>query len=261
MKKKVVVAMSGGVDSSVTAALLKEEGYDVIGATMQLYPEDERSKEAKKIANKLKIPHCTFDFQETFEKRVIADFCKEYQEGKTPNPCIRCNKYIKFGVFLKKAKELGADYIASGHYARIEYNKEKGRWLIKRSADKRKDQSYLLYTLNQRQSRQTLMPLGNFKKEEVRRKARSLCLPVADREESQEICFIPDNDYGKFVQKHFPDSAKPGPILNNKGEVVGEHKGIIFYTIGQRKGIGIASKKPLYVTAINAGTGKDLRPL
>ena len=251
MKKKVIVAMSGGVDSSVTAALLKEQGYEVIGVTMQLYSGDKRLKEGKRVANKLKIPHYIFNFQEIFEKEVIYNFCKEYRKGRTPNPCIRCNKYVKFGVFLKKAKELGGDYIATGHYAKIEDGKEKKRWFIKRALDKRKDQSYLLYILNQKQLRQTLMPLGNLKKEEVRRKARSLGLPVADRKESQEICFILDNDYGKFIQRCFPQPIGPGPILNNKGKIIGKHKGIIFYTIGQRKGIGITSKGPLYVTAIN----------
>lgn len=259
--KRVVVAMSGGVDSSVTAALLKDKGFEVIGITMQIW---ERSKDwggccgigsiedAKRVAYKLEIPHYVLNFSDIFKEKVIANFCEEYKEGRTPNPCIRCNKYIKFGTLLKKAKELSADYIATGHYARIELDNQRKRYLLRKGIDSQKDQSYVLYVMNQKQLEQTLMPLGNFTKDQVRRIAREKDLPVADKQESQEICFIPDNHYGEFLKGCIPQRAhQPGPIVNKEGEIIGEHQGIIFYTIGQRKGIGIAEREPLYVTSID----------
>ncbi len=269
--KRVVVAMSGGVDSSVTAALLKDMNFKIIGITMQIW---ERSKDwngccgldsvedAKQVANKLNIPHYVLNLRDIFKEKVISNFCEEYKEGRTPNPCIRCNQYIKFDILFNKAKQLGADYIATGHYARIENTenreqrtdcreKDNPRYVLKKGIDNRKDQSYVLYTMTQEQLKHTLMPLGNFTKEEIRQIAREKGLAVANKPESQEICFIPDNNYGEFVKKYINNSIKPGFILNKEGKVIGEHKGIIFYTIGQRKGIGIADKEPLYVIEID----------
>jgi len=265
MKERVLVAMSGGVDSSVTAALLKDEGYEVIGVTMQVLPKDEISQverdnvccgleaieDAKKVANKLKIPHYVLNFRDIFNDIVISNFCEEYRKGRTPNPCIRCNRYIKFGALLKKANELDADYMATGHYARIEYDNQKKRYLLKKGVDLSKDQSYFLYVMTQEQLKQTLMPVGKLTKERVRAIAEEKCLPIASKPESQEICFIPNNDYREFLKKNIPEIAEPGHIMNREGEVIGEHQGIVSYTIGQRKGIGLTSKNPLYVTAID----------
>ena len=270
--------MSGGVDSSVTAALLKREGYEVIGATMQIWPSKKQAEEAerfggccglaavedaKRVASELNIPHYVVNFREVFEKKVIANFCSEYKEGRTPNPCIRCNQYIKFGVLLKKAKELDAEYIATGHYARIGYacppklkehrrNKKRERYFLKKGIDPKKDQSYVLYVMTQEQLKHTLMPLGTLTKEKVREIARELNLPVANKPESQEICFIPDADYRRFLKTQISaDKLKKGLIVDKKGKVVGRHKGIVFYTIGQRRGLGITSSNPLYVIAID----------
>lgn len=281
MKKRIVVAMSGGVDSSVTAALLKREGYEVIGVTMQIWPssllidKDEANEvrrpklakeaerfggccglsaveDAKRVAERLNIPHYVLNLREVFEKEVIADFCSEYKEGRTPNPCIRCNQYIKFGVLLKKAKELDADYIATGHYARIECNEKRKKYFLRKGIDPKKDQSYVLYVMTQEQLKHTLMPLGTLTKEKVREIARELNLPVASKPESQEICFIPDTDYHGFLRARIgTDSLKEGLIVNKKGKVLGRHRGIVFYTIGQRRGLRIAAGKPLYVIAID----------
>jgi tRNA-uridine 2-sulfurtransferase len=258
--KRVVVAMSGGVDSSVTAALLKDKGFEVIGLTMQLM---ERSldwggccglsniEDAKRVAHSLKIPHYVLNFRDIFQKKVIADFCREYQRGRTPNPCIRCNKYIKFDRLLDKAKQLEADYLATGHYARIEFDNRTKKYILRKGIDARKDQSYVLYAMKQKQLKNTLMPLGGMTKQEVRKIARDKKLPVADKAESQEICFIPDNDYGNFISRYSRKKIQPGPIINKNGQVIGKHKGVIFYTIGQRKGLRIAAKNPLYVVAID----------
>lgn len=251
MSKKVVVAMSGGVDSSVTAALLKERGFEVIGVTMKVQDNSSAISSAKKVADRLGILHRVIDLEKIFKDTVITYFCKEYSEGRTPNPCIKCNKYIKFGALLDGAKEMGARFIATGHYARVEYDEERKRYIIKKGIDSRKDQSYMLYTLTQEQLKHILMPLGEFTKEQTREKARALSLPAADREESQEICFIPDNNYVEFLRNYIPETFKPGPILNKEGKILGEHKGILSYTIGQREGLGIAYKEPLYVIGID----------
>ena len=257
--------MSGGVDSSVAAAILKEEGYQVIGVTMQIWPSDKQAYEvdrfggccrldaiedAKGVAHKLGIPHYVMNFRDIFSQKVIADFCREYSLGRTPNPCIRCNQYIKFDALLKKAEELDADFVATGHHARIEQSAASGRYLLKKGSDQRKDQSYFLYTLTQQQLEYTLLPIGNFTKERVREIARELAIPVAAKPESQELCFIPDDDYSKFIKECIPQAVKPGPILDRQGGTLGEHQGILFYTIGQRKGLGLSTKEPLYVTTI-----------
>ncbi len=254
---KVVVAMSGGVDSSVTAALLKQDGYQVIGATMQIWPPnelgDEADKfggccgfdavsEAKSVAHTLGIPHYVMNFRNEFAQKVIANFCREYSLGRTPNPCIRCNEHIKFDALLNRAKELGADFIATGHYTRIEYDEVNDRYLLKKGVDRGKDQSYVLYIMSQNQLKHTLMPLGVFTKEKVRQIARELGLSVADTAESQEICFIPDGNYSSFLKEYMPDVAKPGPILDREGNTLGEHRGILFYTIGSAQGSGYISR-------------------
>lgn len=263
---KVLVAMSGGVDSSVSAALLKEEGYQVIGATMQIWPSNKLAGEAdrfggccgldavldaKKVAHRLGIPHYVMDFKDLFERKVIYDFCREYSMGRTPNPCIRCNKHIKFDALLSRARELEAGYVATGHYARIERDGVSGRYLLRKGVDRGKDQSYVLYMMSQDQLKHALMPLGSFTKERVRQMAQELGLPLANKSESQEICFIPDGDYTGFIKEYIPLGAKPGPILDRGGNTLGEHQGILSYTIGQRKGLGISATEPLYVVAID----------
>lgn len=253
--------MSGGVDSSVVAALLKIKGFDVIGVTMNVLPSElnrefgeccslSSVEDARKVAKALKIPHYVLNLKDLFKKKVINNFYSEYMSGKTPNPCIRCNQYIKFNVLLNKVRGLKGDFLATGHYARVEYNKKRKRFLLKKGKDKNKDQSYVLYTLTQEQLKHVLFPLGNYNKSKVREIARKMKLSVADKEESQEICFVENNDYAQFLREHFKAGITPGNIINKEGEVLGRHKGIINYTIGQRKGLGISAKKPLYVTDI-----------
>ena len=260
--------MSGGVDSSVTAALLKQDGYQVIGATMQIWPSNNLAEEAhkfggccsldavseaKSVAHRIGIPHYVMNFRNEFAQKVLANFCQEYSLGRTPNPCIRCNEHIKFDALLNRAKELDADFIATGHYARIEHDEANNRYLLKKGVDHRKDQSYVLYMMSQDQLKHALMPLGVFTKEKVRQIAGDLKLSVADKAESQDICFIPDGNYFRFIREYLPEGAKPGPILDREGNTLGEHRGILFYTIGQRKGLGISAEKPLYVVAIDRG--------
>ncbi|MFH1046232.1 MAG: tRNA 2-thiouridine(34) synthase MnmA [Candidatus Omnitrophota bacterium] len=257
-KKRVIVAMSGGVDSSVAAALLKDQGYDVVGVTMQIWQPDASGsccglsgiEDARRVARLLKIPHYVLNFKQVFQEKIISPFCAEYSRGRTPNPCVRCNQYIKFDALLKRARQLDADYVATGHYARVQLNQRSKRFVLKKGRDSHKDQSYFLYALSQAQLRRILMPLGELTKQQVRGIAKKKGLPVADKPGSQEICFIPDNDYGRFLRQHSPKTVQPGPIVNREGQVIGRHQGIAFYTIGQRKGIGIAYKEPLYVAAI-----------
>jgi len=261
--------MSGGVDSSVAAALLKEQGYDVIGVTMKLFslPKDycrsenlrsccgwKATEDAHRVAISLGISHYVVDFRDQFDKSVIKNFCGEYSKGRTPNPCIRCNQYIKFDFLMKKLKAFEADYLATGHHARVEYDTRSERYFLKKGKDKKKDQSYFLYPLTQKQLSRILMPIGNFTKEEVREKAQKLGLSVAQRHESQEICFIPDNDYVRFLRQRIPSAFRPGPIVDRENRVLGKHEGIAHFTIGQRKGMGIAASQPLYVLSMQSDT-------
>jgi len=253
---KIGVAMSGGVDSSVTAALLKNAGHEVIGLTMLVVPLDEIENNhiptiAQQVAQTLDIPHHIIDLRGVFAECIISEFCKQYSLGRTPNPCVQCNRHIKFGVLYVKARELGADVLATGHYAQIERRESDGRYLLKKGIDHQRDQSYFLYALTQEQLSRTLFPLGTLTKDKVKQIAAEVKLPVASRE-SREICFIPDNDYISFLRKHTALGTVPGMIKDKQGNVLGEHNGIINYTIGQRKRLGIAAQKPLYVVALDA---------
>ncbi len=265
--KRVLVAMSGGVDSSVTAALLKEQGYEVIGVTFHLWGENKdlrnlRSccglasvEDACRVAHKIEIPHLVVNMVDFFTQTVVANFINEYARGRTPNPCIRCNEFVKFGIFLKVAEKLGADFVATGHYARI-VKGDDGLYHLLKAVDREKDQSYVLYVLNQSIMAKILLPLGNYTKPQVREIAKRLGLPVHDKPESQEICFVDTGDYRDFLKKMKPDLIKPGPIVTEDGKVIGTHMGVAFYTIGQRHGLGISnpSGEPLYVVKIDAET-------
>ena len=259
-----MVAMSGGVDSSLAAALLLEQGYDVVGVTMRLSDEnrdavpDDRSccslssvDDARRVADVLAIPHYVMDFTASFERSVIDYFLDEYLRGRTPNPCIACNRHIKFEGLLDKARELGASHVATGHYARIDRD-EAGTYRLHKGLDLEKDQSYVLYHLNQRTLAQVLLPLGSFSKSETRRMAEEYHLPVAHKAESQEICFVPHDDYKAYLRAKRPECARGGDIVDRTGNVRGRHEGVAFYTIGQRRGLGIAAPQPLYVTALDA---------
>jgi len=261
--------MSGGVDSSVAAGLLKEAGHEVIGVTMNLFSlppevcpsEDLRSccgrkatEDAHEAACRLGIDHLVVDFRSEFEGRVIADFCRGYGRGRTPNPCVRCNEHIKFGLLLERAKRLGADFIATGHYARIKYDTGSGRYLLKKGKDRAKDQSYFLYPLSQAQLSRILFPVGGYTKSEVRRLAKKWGLPAAAKPESQEICFVPRGRYPDFLRGRVPETLRPGPIMDRSGRILGEHNGIAHFTIGQRRGMGIAGPQPIYVVAIDAAS-------
>lgn len=260
---KVAVAMSGGVDSSVAAALLKEKGYEVIGVTMKVWDgetlpangtrhacygpgEEEDLEDARKVAQVLGIPLNIFNLRQEYKIEVLDYFCHEYLSGRTPNPCIRCNRRVKFDALLEKARDTGIefDYFATGHYARVEHDESRSRYLLKKAKDMAKDQSYFLFALSQEQLSNSLFPLGNHTKEEVRKMAWDLELGIDDKSESQDFFA---GDYSSLLGK----VARPGPILNKEGEILGEHRGIPFYTIGQRKGLAISSKEPLYVTAID----------
>lgn len=256
--------MSGGVDSSVAAALLLEQGYEIIGVTMQIWEagitevEGEHVgccsltavEDARRVASQLGIPYYVMNFRDIFEEKVIKYFTAEYLRGRTPNPCIACNRYVKFEALLDKAVGLGADYIATGHYARLEYSAAHGRYTVRHAYDQKKDQTYVLYGLTQQQLARTLMPLGEYSKLQVRKMAGDLGLSVAAKAESQEICFVLDDNYRNFLRGKSSD-IQPGPFLNMKGEVIGRHQGIPFYTIGQRRGLGLAGGQRLYVVNID----------
>ncbi|MGI6128565.1 MAG: tRNA 2-thiouridine(34) synthase MnmA [bacterium] len=265
-RQRVVAAMSGGVDSAVAAALLKQQGYDVIGVTMQIWPKSKEDPlqekpggccslgavdDARAVAYKLNIPYYVLNMQQQFEQEVVQYFCREYARGRTPNPCIVCNTKLKFKSLLEKALVLGADYVATGHYARIKYSYKKKRYVLQEAVDKHKDQSYALYDLNQYQLAHTLFPLGELTKEETRSIAAELGLTVAAKHDSQEICFVPDDDYRSFLYQRIPTAIKPGPFVNQSGQVLGTHSGLPFYTIGQRRHLGISSSKRLYVVDID----------
>lgn len=268
MKEKVLLGMSGGVDSSVSAILLQKAGYEVIGCTMNLLdePNEEAIKDAKKVCKKLEIEHHVFDCRKEFRCHVINTFISEYENAKTPNPCVECNQYLKFGVFYEKAKELGCKYIATGHYAKKEYSEKYKQYVLRKSNEEKKDQTYFLYTIPREKVEYILFPLqDNESKEDTRALAEEYRLEIAQKKDSQEICFIKDDDYQKFLKEHMQKQPKKGKIVLTTGEVLKTHNGLINYTIGQRKGLGISYKEPLYVVKLDikknqviVGTEKEL---
>ena len=276
--KTVVVGMSGGVDSSVAAYLLKEQGYNVVGVTMQIWQEEEAYnspedggccglgavEDARRVADELGIPFYVMNFRDEFRHHVIDYFIDEYFRGRTPNPCIACNRYVKWESLLKRSLSIGADYIATGHYARIE-KLENGRTTICRSATLEKDQTYALYNLSQEQLAKTLMPCGDYSKEEIREMAGRLGLPIANKPDSQDICFVTDGDYASFIEREIDQrdrdekiekEIRPGNFITRQGDIVGKHKGIVHYTVGQRKGLGLSMGHPVFVLEIRTETNE-----
>lgn len=268
-KKKVVVGMSGGVDSSVAAYLLKEQGYDVIGVTMQIWQEEEREiqeenggccglsavDDARRVASQLEIPYYVMNFKKEFKEKVIDYFVDEYLNGRTPNPCIACNRYVKWESLLTRSMSIGADYIATGHYAQIE-KLENGRYALKCSKTLAKDQTYALYNLSQEQLSRTLMPVGLYEKEEIRKIAEEIGLMVANKPDSQDICFVPDGKYADFIDEYTKKKVPEGNFVLSDGTVIGKHKGITHYTVGQRKGLGLALGYPAFVLEIRPDTNE-----
>jgi len=267
-KTRVVVGMSGGVDSSAAAALLLDQGYEVVGITLKLWPQDCVSRaedkccgpqavmDARAVCHKLGIPYYLIDEANAFQKQVIAYFAEEYKAGRTPNPCVMCNEKLKFGALLDRARQLGAERVATGHFARLEKSPDGRRTLLRQGRDARKDQSYFLFSLRQNQLERALFPLGEMTKQDTREVARECQLKTADKEESMEICFVPDNDYGKFLSDAKLVQRHRGDIVDLRGQVLGQHDGVEFFTIGQRKGLGISSPKPLYVIELDAASNR-----
>lgn len=272
MKKKVLLGMSGGVDSSVAAIILQEQGYEVHGVTLQLWNnplEKEDSNivvEAKKVCDKLGIKHYVLDGKKQFQEHVIQDFICQYKNSRTPNPCIECNKYLKFGYMYQLAEELGIEYLATGHYAKVEYSEQYKRYAIKKADNEAKDQSYVLYNIPKEIVSKLVFPLAQINsKEDIRKIARDHGLEVANKPDSEDICFIPDGDYKKFLEKNSDIKPKEGNIVNKQGEILGRHQGLYRYTMGQRKGLGIAYSEPLFVIGFSperneviVGTEKDI---
>ena len=256
--KRVLLGMSGGVDSSVSALLFKKQGYDVIGITLELFPGGSCCNidtyiDAKNVCNSIGIPHITYNQKEEFKCKVIDNFIDEYSNQRTPNPCIECNKYMKFGAMYEKAKELGCEYIATGHYAKIEYSEKYQKYVLKKSNNLAKDQSYVLYSMPKELLGKVLFPLGEFStKDEVRKIAEENNLKTANKPDSEDICFIPDGNYKKFLENNSGLKQKEGNIVTRTGEILGKHKGLYRYTIGQRKGLGISYKVPLFVIGFNS---------
>ncbi len=266
--KRIIIAMSGGVDSSVAALLLKESGYDVVGVTLKMWVDPsfeeetglagkgccsyEAVQDAKEVASLLDIPHYVLNMRALFYKNIVCNFTSEYLQGRTPNPCVECNRTIKFSSLFQKARGLGVNLLATGHYARIKYDPDNNYYKLLRGLDHQKDQSYMLYVLTQRELAAILFPLGSKTKSEIRALAEKANLQVANKEESQEICFIPDNNYRSFMERMCPEAVCPGEIVTTTGEKLGRHQGIAFYTVGQRKGLGITYCEPLYVVSIDA---------
>lgn len=268
-KKTVVVGMSGGVDSSAAAYLLKEQGYHVIGVTMQIWQDEETEvqeeqggccglsavDDARRVAMRLQIPYYVMNFKREFKENVMDYFAGEYLHGRTPNPCIACNRYVKWESLLRRSLNIGADYIATGHYARVE-RLENGRYAIRRSVTAKKDQTYALYNLTQEQLSRTLMPVGAYEKEEIRRIAEKAGLGVAHKPDSQEICFVPDQDYASFIERYTGVCMPEGNFVDREGHVLGRHRGITHYTVGQRKGLNLAMGRPVFVTEIRPETNE-----
>jgi tRNA-specific 2-thiouridylase len=263
---RVVVAMSGGVDSSVAAALVAASGVDTIGVSMQLYDQRDGAAaegfgscctlddlaDARRVATAIGIPHYIMNFERQFEEQVVSNFVREYAAGRTPLPCAHCNSDLKFATLLERARGLGADHVATGHYARVDYDGTTGRYRLRRGLDPAKDQSYFLFSLDQPQLSRARFPVGALTKPEVREQARKLGLGVAEKPDSQEICFVPDGDYASFVARHAPEAARSGAITDRKGRVLGRHDGIHRYTVGQRKGLRLSGSEPVYVLALDA---------
>ncbi len=270
MKKKVVVGMSGGVDSAVAACLLKEQGYEVTGVTMQIWQDEKPEQitenggccglsaveDARRVAQLIDIPHYVMNFKQEFQHHVIDYFVEEYLKGRTPNPCIACNRYVKWEALLKRSMEIGADYLATGHYARVE-QLPNGRYALRNSVTAKKDQTYALYNLTQFQLSHTLMPVGDYEKDEVRQIAQRLGLPVAAKSDSQDICFVPDGDYASFIESEAAGRVPgEGNFVDEDGNVLGRHKGITHYTVGQRKGLGLSMGRPVFVSAVRPETNE-----
>lgn len=265
----VVVGMSGGVDSSVAAMLLKEQGYNVIGVTMQIWQDEETEMiqdnggccgltavdDARRVAKSIGIPYYVMNFKKEFEENVIDYFIESYKNGETPNPCIACNRFVKWESLLDKSMSIGADYIATGHYAKV-VKLDNGRYALKQSKTVAKDQTYALYNLTQDQLKRTLMPVGDYDKDEIREMAEKINVRIANKPDSQDICFVPDGDYGNFIENHTGEKFEPGNFVDVDGKILGEHKGIVNYTIGQRKGLGLSLGKPAFVTEIRPETNE-----